>query len=146
MIRFPFNRKNLNSCLTLIIHSSSVIRPSHKPVKCVKCVKCVKMHVTHRASSITALRQFRHTEQRNTSHPPAQNVSIHLFLYFCISLTPSTSSYKNHPNNNPNNNQQLPSMLKVFSSSTLAEAVKPANDYTSDQTPHSLSQTSVYLN
>lgn len=37
-------------------------------------------------------------------------------------------------------------MLKVCSSSTLAEAVKPANAYTLNQTPHSLSQTSVYLN
>lgn len=36
-------------------------------------------------------------------------------------------------------------MLKVRPSSTLAKAVKPANAYTSGQTPHPLSQTSVYL-
>lgn len=36
-------------------------------------------------------------------------------------------------------------MLKVCSSSTLAEAVKTANAYTSDQSPQSLSRPSVYL-
>ena len=95
------------------------------------CQSCRMLHVTLRASSITALRPLRNTEQRKTS----QSISD-------ISDIFHTSSYNNPPNNKinenkkhhkkPNNKSQLPLMLKVSSSSTLAEAVKPAIDYTSD--------------
>lgn len=75
----------------------------------------------------------------------------HRFLTFPI------ESYKNHPNNinnnkgnpqqaqEPNNKSTLSLMLKVCHSSTLAEAVKPANDYTSDHTPQPTSQAFVCL-